>query len=148
MAAGVPEPDVELAYHATYENCVESIMARGLLDLDTGGRRAEDPDEPEAVYLWGEEGEAACFCEEWGRDTIVIVNVFDLDGEPDPDVREGAFGGAYEDQPTDYCSAFRVRGSIGPERILDVHPSSWSTPYPAGFNRNGKPRRYYGDDGE
>jgi hypothetical protein len=57
MAGGVPEPDVDLAYHATDEERVDSIVALGLLDLDTGGRRAEDPDEPKAVYLFGEDGE-------------------------------------------------------------------------------------------
>lgn len=132
MAGGVPELDVEVAYHATYEIYLASIRARGL----RAARTEEDGwDDPAAVYLFGEEGEAAWFCEGWGRDTIVEVDVSGLDGEFDPDMGLGslALGGP------DYVSAFRVRRSIGPSRILYAYPSFWAEKKRVGFNGDGFP---------
>ena len=151
MAGGLPEPDVVVAYHATCEHLLDSIRANGLVDDGSGEWHFDAPDpDIQAVYLWGEEAEAVSFCKEWDRDTIVEVDAFGLDYEDDPDMRgEGAFGAVFFGiEPTDYSSAFRVLGSIGPERILDAWPVWWGTPVPTGFNRHGKPRRYYGEDGE
>ena len=137
MAVGPWEPDVDLAYHATYEECVASITAEGLNDdSDITGRRELDEDEPRAVYLWGEEEEAVTFCQEFGRDTIVVVNVFGLEPERDEtaSLTSLSYGG------TDYVSAFFVRGTIGPDRILDTWPSCLGTPKRVGFDGFGFPK--------
>lgn len=132
MAGLVPESEVVVGYHATHEMYIASIMARGL----RAGRTEECGwDDPVAVYLFGEEGEAAWFCNGWGRDTIVEVDVSGFEGESDPDMASGslALGGP------DYVSAFRVRSSIGPEWILDSYPSFLAEKKRVGFDGDGFP---------
>jgi hypothetical protein len=141
MGGGVPEWGGDIAYHCTYEGCVESIRARGLVDEGRFGRRAEDPDEPVAVYLFGEEGEAAWFCDEWDRDTIVEVDVGGLDCEADEDLGPDSLGMG----GTDYVSAFRVLGSIGPARIFDAYPSCFAEKKRVGFDGDGFPKDAFYD---
>jgi hypothetical protein len=66
----------------------------------------------------------------------VIVNTCGLDYEPDSTtgLHSLGFGG------TDYVSAFRVRRSISPDRILDAYPSYLGTPKRVSYDGLGFPK--------